>query len=331
MYVFRREKTFLEQFNETTKRSYDKIGSKKYIYWFIIFLIAIAVQIIPTLIVTLIFGIILGIMAFASGNIESLMSIQNSPWVQWASTATSTGIVILSFFLYIKLVEKRPFKSIGLASNNKVKKYLIGAAVSIVMQLFYFLVVLLLGWGEIAAEPIYATTAFGTSAIGFILLFLTGFIIQGASEEVVVRGWMLPVMSRHYRVSTAIILSSVFFGFLHILNPNISVLSIINLILYGIFASLYSLNDGGLWGIFAQHSIWNWFMGNILGLPVSGMIFGNASLIETKLTGPAWITGGNFGPEGGLIVTFILSVSIIILIRMLIKKGILVKQNTIEI
>ncbi|SCG82547.1 hypothetical protein DW1_0940 [Proteiniborus sp. DW1] len=327
MYCFKKEKTYLELFNETTKRSYDKIGSKKYIFWFIIYLIAVAVQIIPTFIITFITGIVFAIIALATGAISNILTIESSPFFQWISLIISTGAVIFSFFIYIKFIEKRPFASIGLRSNKKLKKYLIGSLVAIAMQLFYFIVVLLFGLAEIVSEPIHATAGFGTSAISLVFLFLIGFMIQGASEEVVVRGWMMPVLSKHYKVSTAIILSSAFFGFLHILNPNISLLSIVNLILYGVFAALYALNDQCLWGIFAQHSIWNWFMGNVLGLPVSGMIMGKASIIETRLTGPAWITGGAFGPEGGIIVTFILSVSIFILIRLLIKKGILSKQN----
>lgn len=327
MYYFRKEKTYLEQFNKTTKRSYDKIGSKKYIFWLIIYLISLAIQLIPTAVITFIIGIILAIIAFATSSINNLLAIESSPFFQWISLTLSTGIVILSFFIYIKLIEKRPFSSIGLKSNEKLKKYLIGSSVAIAMQLFYFIVVLLFGWAEVVSEPIHATAGTGTSAISLVLLFLIGFMVQGASEEVVVRGWMMPVLSRHYKVSTAIIISSVFFGLLHILNPNVNLLSIVNLILYGIFAALYSLNDEGLWGIFAQHSIWNWFMGNVLGLPVSGTIMGKASIIETKLTGPTWITGGAFGPEGGIIVTLILSASILILIRQLIKKGILSRQS----
>lgn len=327
MYYFRKEKTYLEQFNETTRRSYDKIGSKKYIFWLIIYLISLAVQLIPPSIITFILGIILAIIAFATGSINNLLTLESSPFFQWFSLTLSTGIVIFSFFIYIKLIEKRPFSSIGLKSNKKLKKYLIGSLVAIAMQLFYFIVVLIFGWAEVASEPIRTTAVTGTSVISLVLLFLVGFMVQGASEEVVVRGWMMPVLSRHYNVSTAIIISSLFFGFLHILNPNVNLLSIVNLVLYGVFAALYSLNDECLWGIFAQHSIWNWFMGNVLGLPVSGTIMGNASIIETKLTGPTWITGGAFGPEGGIIVTFILCVSILIVIRQLIKKGILSKQS----
>lgn len=63
-------------------------------------------------------------------------------------------------------------------------------------------------------------------------------------------------------------------------------------------------------------------MGNVLGLPVSGMILGNVSIIETKVTGPEIITGGSFGPEGGLIVTVILVVASVVVYWRIQKKGV---------
>ena len=322
MYYFQKEKTFLKQFDENTKIGYDRVGRIKVLYWFIIYLISTAVQIIPIIIVMIAIGLVLRTLYVGPGVGFNLYGI----WVEWFELAVTTGITILSFFLYIRFVERRPFYTIGLKSSPAVKKYLKGAGIAMAMQLTYFIIVMIFGWAELVDRPIHATAGFGASALGWVLLFLVGFIIQGASEEVVVRGWMLPVLARHYRVGTAIVLSSVYFGFLHIFNPNVGTLPIINLILYGVFTSLYALYDDGLWGIFGNHSIWNWFMGNVLGMPVSGAIFGKVSIIETKLTGPAWITGGAFGPEGGVIETLILLVSIGILIRLLMKKEIIVKE-----
>ncbi len=327
MYYFNKQNTFLDAFAQRTKLGYDKIGSKKPIFWFIIYLLSLALQLAPMILGSIAIGVLVGVYLIATGNMDKLMIIQAGPWAQWLSLITTTGFVILSFFLYVRFAEKRPFSTIGLAGPSKLKKYLIGGAVAIVMQLSYFAIVLMAGWAEVVSEPIHATTALGTSAIGFVLLFLLGFMVQGASEEVVVRGWMLPVLSKHYKVSTAIASSSVFFGLLHLTNPNISEISVVNLVLYGVFASLYAIYDGGLWGIFAQHSIWNWFMGNVLGMPVSGMIVGGTSIMETRLSGPEWITGGAFGPEGGVIVTVILVVSIGILIKLLIGKGVLTKEK----
>lgn len=318
MFKIEKSNTYLEHFNLYSKVTYEKIGRFKLVAWFLICLLAMVLQLVPSFLI----GAIIGIYAIVNGNMSILQGelYTNPALMSWMNLVLSTGSVILFFVFYTRVIEKRPFSTIGLNVKNKLQKYIRGALVAIVMQLSYFVVVLAFGWGEVVSEPIYATSPLGTSAIPYVLLFLLGFMIQGASEEVVVRGWMMPVLSRYYKVPIAIIVSSLFFSFLHMGNPNVSDLALVNLVLYGVFAALYAINDGGLWGIFAQHSVWNWFMGNVLGLPVSGMIIGNASIIETKLIGPDFITGGSFGPEGGILVMIIELIGIVYLCYSLRKK-----------
>lgn len=337
MNYFNKEKTYLSDFDKNAKRGYNKIGKIKPIFWFITYLISFLLMIVSELIFLIINFLVKHISTIISQGTKSFELIgiindmaaspQGLPWFHLTDLMLFRGLMILSFLIYIILIEKRRFSTIGLKTNNKIKKYFKGALIAIAMQLIYFLMIIIFGWGEVLSKPLNATYAFGSSAIGMVLLFLIGFIIQGASEEVAVRGWMLPVLSKHYKVGFSIVISSFFFGFLHIGNSNVNTLSMVNLILYGVFASLYALYDDGLWGVFAHHSIWNWFMGNVLGLPVSGMILGHSSITETQLTGPQWITGGAFGPEGGIIVTMIFLISCIILIKLLINKGILIPKN----
>ena len=45
------------------------------------------------------------------------------------------------------------------------------------------------------------------------------------------------------------------------------------------------------------HFAWNFFQGQVFGWPVSGVVV--PSLLQTSTTGPEWITGGGYGPEGG--------------------------------
>ena len=91
-----------------------------------------------------------------------------------------------------------------------------------------------------------------------------------ATEEIIVRGWLFPVLSVRSRIWVGIIVTSFLFGFLHLLNPGITILSISNIILVGVFATLYVLKEDGLWGICAWHSIWNWAQYNVYGFAVSG-------------------------------------------------------------
>jgi membrane protease YdiL (CAAX protease family) len=124
----------------------------------------------------------------------------------------------------------------------------------------------------------------------------------------------MPILSIHWRPAIGVIFSALFFSALHLLNPNITLISVLNLFLFGLFAALYALWEGGLWGVFAIHSIWNWAQGNVFGLSVSGLYLQSSVLFNLTETGPDWITGGYFGPEGGIIVTLILLCAMTILI-----------------
>jgi uncharacterized protein len=146
-----------------------------------------------------------------------------------------------------------------------------------------------------------------------VLIILLGWLVQGAAEEVLVRGWMLPVLAARYHRWVGIIISSLIFTALHALNPNTSALAFINLSLFGFFAAFYAMREGSLWGICALHSSWNWIQGNIFGFEVSGGSMGGGTIIKLMDTGPEWMTGGLFGPEGGLAVTITLIIGIIVI------------------
>jgi len=93
------------------------------------------------------------------------------------------------------------------------------------------------------------------------------------------------------------------------------VLAMGNLFLFGVFAALYALREGRVWGVFGMHAAWNWMQGNVLGLSVSGAPPVGGTWIRLVDAGPVWLTGGAFGPEGGLAVSAVLVVGVFLLLR----------------
>lgn len=297
-----KENTYLKGFEDHSRFQYMFVSKAKWVSWVVLFLMAGVTMMALALPVQIVGGMIAAIQMMQSGGGDMAQIVSNPVFIFILYTA-STGATILAFFILVRFIEKRPFHTIGLKDKKWFTKYLKGAVIGIAMQLTYLSVLFLTGKVTLVTEPVEGV---GTSVLGLVGLFLVMFIVQGASEEVVVRGWLMPVLSKHYKVPTAVILSSMFFGFMHLANPNVAVIPMINLILYGIFAALYAIYDDGLWGVFANHSMWNWFMGNVLGFPVSGMVLGGVSLFRFERTGATFITGGDFGPEGSVIVTGIL-------------------------
>jgi hypothetical protein len=231
----------------------------------------------------------------------------NTAWQQVILLISAFGPVFLVLWMWLALFEKRPLWTIGMERTGLGRKYLRGAGVGLAM--FSASVAIAAAMGYIAFEPGDPSRQ-GWSALGSVLLVFIGWMVQGPAEEALMRGWVLPVIGARYRPWLGVLISALLFALLHSLNPNLSPIAIVNLFLFGVFAALYALAEGGLWGVFALHSVWNWAQGNVFGLEVSGMMAPGGTLLNLMEVGPDAITGGPFGPEGGLAVSLVLLVSI---------------------
>lgn len=226
-------------------------------------------------------------------------------------TLFSFAFISLLIFFRVKVIEKRSLSSIGFNKNNWLKKYSLGFLIGLVMMSIIVLILLLFGYITVEKNPIQPV---GVSAISSVLVILFGWIIQGATEEIVTRGWLLNVLSSKYNIGFGLLISSTLFGLMHLTNPNVNYIAVINIILVGLFYGLYVIKTNDLWAVCGMHSAWNFAQGNIFGFEVSGLDVSVGSLIDLNLVGNNVITGGAFGPEAGIIATFILLVSIGILL-----------------
>jgi len=227
------------------------------------------------------------------------------------------GASTLLCFLYVKKVEKRSVASIGFTKDNAAKKYLVGFLIGAIFMSFCVLTATLIGGFKINTIE---TSNTGIKTLIPILCMLIGFIIQGGTEEVISRGWVLPVVGAKYNVPIGIIVSTIFFTLLHGMNPGMKLMPVINLSLFAIFAALYVIHSKNIWGICGFHSAWNWFQGNIFGIKVSGNRMAGGSLFSfDSVKDFELISGGNFGIEGSFICSFIYLIGIAYLSYKIIK------------
>ena len=241
-----------------------------------------------------------------------------SEWFSAAELAIPFGATILLIALWVGLYERRPFSTLGFERAAALGKY--GRGLIIGMLAFVGVIGLLALFGVVIVEPT-PTTLVGAPALPAVLLILPSWIIQGASEEIATRGWILPVIGARYRPLLGILSSTLFFTIMHALNPGLSLLAVANLALYGLFAALYALREGSLWGICAFHSVWNWAQGHVFGLSVSGMSLTTGTLLDLATRGPDVLTGGAFGPEGSLAATVVFGLGIAILLLFPMAEG----------
>ena len=129
------------------------------------------------------------------------------------------------------------------------------------------------------------------------------------SEEVVFRGVPLVLLAGAFGRGSAVVAISVLFALSHVNNPNATPLGLGNIALAGIFLGLAFYAPGGIWTAFGAHLGWNSMLA-CLDTPVSGVPF-NIPMLDYNAGSPAWLTGGTFGPEGGLAATLALTVAIV--------------------
>lgn len=216
-------------------------------------------------------------------------------------------VMILVVFGFCKLIQKRNPVTLGFTRKGVIKDYLIGIAAGFLV--FSAAVLICVLTGALRLEGFAET--FG---IGMFVLFVLGFMIQGMAEEVLCRGYFMVSVGRRNPMWVAILLNALVFAALHLLNSGISALAFINLVLYGVFASLYFIKGGNIWGAGAFHSMWNLVQGNVYGILVSGIDVDCTVLRSTSVEGMEIVNGGAFGLEGGLAVTVVLLAGIIFLL-----------------
>lgn len=218
------------------------------------------------------------------------------------ATLAMIGIV----FLFCKVVQKRRLRTLGFVKTNAGKEYLRGLVFGFLM--FSAAVLLCVVTGALTFDGLSETFV-----PGLFLLFVIGFLIQGMAEEVMMRGYFLVSFGRRHSIWAAVLVNSLLFAALHLLNSGITVLSIVNLTLFGIFSSIYFVKSGNIWGVGALHSMWNLVQGNFYGIQVSGIETSCSVFSSTLTEGRELINGGDFGLEGGLAVTIVVLIGILIL------------------
>jgi len=131
------------------------------------------------------------------------------------------------------------------------------------------------------------------------------------SEEIIFRGLPLVLLASVIgRTPALLLISGGVFSLLHGLNPNITPLGFLNIALAGLFLGVTFYAPGGIWTAFGAHLGWNATLA-ALDAPVSGMPF-RIPLFDYHAGQPFWVSGGPFGPEGGVLATFALVAALLI-------------------
>src|SRR5687768_2779001 len=230
-----------------------------------------------------------------------------------SSFLVANGVLMLIPALLVgwlcgKYLEGLPFRALGAWFTkgwfrNIAAGILIGAGtLSLAVFIAYVFGGLRFEWTGI--DPTLLTRSL---AISFLI-----FAVAAASEEALFRGYILQTLNRSGLAWIGIGITSLFFGVVHLQNPSANIISTLDTVIAGIWFGIAYLKTRDLWFVWGMHLIWNWMQGAVFGIEVSGMTdFVTASVLREVDLGPAWLTGGSYGIEGGIASTISLVLSTI--------------------
>lgn len=225
----------------------------------------------------------------------------------------------LIIFICIAIANKKfygLYNTFNIGKGQGIEGYTEGILIGIVMFILVTAGIYFTGNAEVEALNLQPT---GIDAVPYILIMFTGWIVQGASEEFLVRGIIMKFLSTKINIFISLLLSSILFAVLHLGNNSIGGGALINLTLFGIVMGLYVIKTNDIWGACGIHTAWNFMQGNIFGFEVSGINVPTGTLIDLNTSGSSFISGGAFGPEAGIICTIVILIFIAVLMYQISK------------
>lgn len=232
--------------------------------------------------------------------------------VLYVSTARDLSAALISTVICAHGLEHRSLASVGYKLHRGwFKDFSLGSLVGGCS------LAIAVGVAAVAGAVTFNVRAKDLRMLVFGLLITFGFFLAaGAFEELLFRGFAFQALTHNLGGAAAIGITAVFFGAAHIGNENASVFSTIYTTLAGVWLGLAYLITRSLWLATALHYSWNFAMGFVFGLPVSGFTtFSGVSWLRGHPGSPVWVSGGSYGPEAGMCSTVALVVSMIVIWR----------------
>jgi membrane protease YdiL (CAAX protease family) len=257
--------------------------------------------------VALALGLFAGYLVFTVVRVASTaLGIPSTP-----RTILLLGFVFVAVFVVATFVDRRYPRDLGFGGGRAwLIDLIVGLAVGFGMAVVSVAALVFAG-----AATVDAGSTLGGLGLVAGLLFYAGVALV---EEFIIRGYLLVNAAEGVRsvvdtdrtaVLVAVVATAALFGVLHAANPGGTSLSLLNITLAGLFFGLVYAATGRLAFPVGVHVTWNFGLGTVFGLPVSGLAADNA-LVAVTPTGPVLLTGGSFGPEGGVVMLVSLAAGI---------------------
>ncbi len=245
------------------------------------------------------FTVVLGrAILFAAGPPEDLTAAAFRGLLVGLPAALAASWVMMS------CVESGTLADLGLPLSASLRDFAAGAIIGVV--LIGIVVAALAAAGWVSWSPATGGSGGRVGSLAGFLLFL------GAAafwEELIFRGYPLRVLAARFGPGAAVVATAAGFAAAHGANPGFGPVAALNTALAGILLGILYWRTLSLWLVTGAHLGWNAAMSLLADLPVSGLEV-DAPGASATVTGPEILTGGAYGPEGGLALGVVVALAI---------------------
>jgi membrane protease YdiL (CAAX protease family) len=212
---------------------------------------------------------------------------------QWLLGASAA---LAAYVLYVRITERRPLSEFSLD----------GAPAELGLGLLTGALLVVAVIGMLAALGAYAWV--GSNGLSMKLLFpLAEMVFPGVFEELLFRGILFRITEKSLGSWPALGISAVLFGLAHLAGAGAGVLAIANTVAAGAFFAAAFMLTRRMWLCISIHVAWNYTLGTLFSVAVSG--HESTGLLQGRLSGPDWLTGGPYGVEGSVFTLLVLTVA----------------------
>lgn len=212
-------------------------------------------------------------------------------YLELAAALAATGVML-------RVVDEHDWRAVDMTRDaarprTLVAGWLLGSGAIVLTSA----ILLATGWLRFVPADAFSSWAGAAARVTIVLL------PAALAEEVLCRGYLLSVLRERAGTTAAVIITSTAFAILHVWNPGATVESVLVVLLAGIFLAAVRLAFASLYAAWMAHLAWNWVMAVPLHAVVSGARF-EAPGYRAVTAGPSWLSGGVWGPEGGVVAAF---------------------------
>lgn len=261
-------------------------------------LLYLAAYLVGQLLAQIPIGIAYGAYLLSRGAEEISLERLPLPLLTLSALASLLAVLVITW-AFRRFLDRDRLLGLGLQRSKRWKREIsTGLTLGFLLMALIFGLEWALGWVRVQGFAWQQQPPM--TLIGVLLGYASFYTFVAFSEEVAFRGYILQNLRKEWGTLAALLASSILFALLHGLNPHFTPLALVGIALAGVFMAYGYLLSGSLWLPIAFHFAWNFAQGPLFSFPVSGLASEGLLLLE-RGDSPSLITGGAFGPEGGLL------------------------------